>query len=115
MNPNDLYVTISAGWVAVFLMTIAIPAILWAISLKRAIKEVLHMHNDPQRSAATTAQHKLVKELYESTAQLHANNTKVITENTHAIHQLTHYIRWWTRDTTGRDLPPELPNVETPL
>jgi hypothetical protein len=114
VSPDDLNVTLSAGWVAVFLMTAAVPGILWAISIQRHIRELLDMHRDPDRSAATAAQHKLVKELYESTAQLHANNTRVIRENTHAIHQLTHYIRWWTRDTTGRDLPPELPG-ETQL
>jgi hypothetical protein len=109
MNPNDLNITVSAGWIAVFILTACIPAILWAWTVQRALKEILHMHRDPAQSAATAASQRLVKELYDSTAQLHANNTKVIQDNTLAIHQLSHYIRWFSRNVTGQDLPPEIP------
>lgn len=109
MSPDDLNITLSAGWIAVFFLTALIPAIIWALAITRTLKEILDMHRDPKQSAATAASQRLVKELYDSTAQLHANNTKVIQDNTLAIHQLSHYIRWFSRNVTGHELPPEIP------
>lgn len=106
MDLSNIPLTISSGAFATIMVVAFVPAILWAVSIHRQMKELLQLHHDPDPAA--TAQHELVKELYESTAELHAKNTQVISQNTNAIHQLTHYIRWFSRQQ-GKELPPALP------
>lgn len=105
---NSLAFSLTLGEVVAIIVGCAIPFVLWAINMRRMIRELLDMHRDPALSAATSAQHALVKELYESTAELHTNNTKIVEANTRAIQELAHFIRWFHEEAHGKKPPPPI-------
>ena len=105
---TDITLHMSLGTLIWVVLGLTIPIVLWCISVQRMLREILEMHRDPTNSKATLAQHELVKELYESTSELHSNNTRVIEENTRAITELSHFVQWFIRHSTGADAPPPM-------
>jgi len=106
MTPDDLTFTISVPMIAGSIVAAVIPVVLWCISIQRMVKELLAMHKHPEESAATQASHKLVQELHTANAQLHVQASSVVEANTRAISQLSHFIQWFAKESTGRDAPP---------
>lgn len=82
-------------------------ALLWGMRVHWMIKRTLAMHQEPDRFGfGTTETNRLLRDYMAQENEMHRANTQALRDLNRVISELTYYIRWSTKQTTGNTPPP---------
>ena len=84
-----------------------VPILIWATRLHLMTKRILNMHLSPDDYGfGTGSTNKLISTLIEKQDVIHRENMGSTTALRHAVRELSHYVRWDTKERTGKQPPP---------
>jgi len=90
---------------------IVIPILLWGMKMYWMTKRNLNMHLDPEEYGfGSNSTNVLLEDLMEKQAVIHRENMASDKSSRYAIRELSHYVRWDTRQRMGKEPPPYVRN-----
>jgi MFS superfamily sulfate permease-like transporter len=100
-------ITVSMDLVVGILLGIVVPTFLWALKMFSMVKQTRDMHLEPDEYGfGNDTTNKLLTEHFETEGQYHRQYIESNNALRHVVRELSHFMRWMVKESTGKEPPP---------
>lgn len=100
-------VTVSIDLVIGIVIGVLVPTFLWATKLYYMTKQLRDMHLDPDdHNFGSLTTHEMLEQHFETEMEYHRAYIESNTRLRHVVRELSHFMRWMVKESTGKEPPP---------